>query len=290
MKSISLIITNWNGLSLLQKNLSTVLSTTPEVSEIIFTDDGSEDDSVAYVSELQKQDQRLRIIRHRQNKGFIYNSNNAVKTAKGDLVVLLNNDIKPYPNFLPPTLKHFTDSKVFGVGFAEAGHENYAHLYWSSGYLQHKPGLSNKTHVSGWLSGGSSIVRRDIFLELGGFDPIYHPFYCEDLDLGFRAWKSGFSLLWEPKSIVEHRHESTISKFPRHFSDYVKERNRLLTVWRNITDNKLLLNNRLAIIGRCLFGPNYLKIILAAFRQTKKFPSPIFFPHLTDRQVLSLFK
>lgn len=290
MNSISLVVTNWNGLKLLKKYFLFVLETTPEVSEIIFCDDASEDDSVAYISELQKKDQRLRIIKHHSNKGFICNSNHAVKTAKGELVILLNNDIKPYPDFIKPSLRHFSNPKVFGVGFAEKNHENYGHIYWHHGYLQHQPGISPNTHISGWLSGGSSIIRRDLFLKLGGFDPIYHPFYCEDLDLGFRAWKSGYRLLWEPKSVVEHRHESTISKFPRHFSDYVKERNRLLTVWRNINDPQLLFANYLTVVGRCLFGPNYLKIIFAAQRQIKKFPPPIFLPRLSDRQVLSLFK
>jgi len=125
---------------------------------------------------------------------------------------------------------------------------------------------------------------------LGGFDGIYAPFYSEDVDLGYRAWKSGYKLLWEPKSIIEHKHESTMSKFPKRFLDYVKERNRLLTVLRNITDPKMLSENKITQILRVLSGPNYIKIILAARRQIKAYPAPIVFPVLTDQEIFALFK
>lgn len=286
---ISVIVTNWNGINLLKKYFEQAVINSPEAQEIIFTDDASSDSSVSYISELQKKYPKIKIIANKNNLGFGKNSNNAVKTSKGDFVVLLNSDISCHPNYLLPTLEHLKNKNVFGIGFAEQGHENWARIYWQDGYLQHEPKTSDKTHISAWVSGGSSIIRKEHFLKLGGFDEIYAPFYCEDLDLGYRAWKSGFTLLWEPKSIVEHRHESTISKFPKNFLNYVKERNRLLTVLRNITDPELIKSNRLAQIGRILTGPNYIKIIMAAKRQIKNFPPPIVFPKLTDKEIFKLF-
>lgn len=287
---ISVIITNWNGLHLLQKNLETIIINSPEAGEVILTDDASSDQSLNYVSELQKKYSQIKIIHHSKNIGFAKNSNHAVKACHGDLVVMLNNDILPHPNYISNAIKHFTDDLVFGVGLAELNNENWGKFYWSEGYLQYEPGVSiGKSHITGWLSGGSSIVNRAHFLKLNGFDEIYAPFYSEDLDLGYRAWKSGFKLLWEPKSIVEHKHEVTISRFPKRLLDYVKERNRLLVVWRNITDPSFLRSNQLALIGRVLTGPNYLKIILAANRQIKSNRPPIVFPKLTDREIFSLF-
>ena len=288
--TVSVIVTNYNGLPLLKKYFESVVINSPQASEIIFADDASTDDSVNYIRQLQKKYPHIKILSHRSNLGFGPNSNHAVKSAKNDLVVLLNSDIKPHPDYISNALKHFKDPKVFGVGFAEKGHENYARIFWKEGYLQHEPGRSNKTHISAWVSGGSSIIRRSIFLKLGGFDRIYHPFYSEDLDLGYRAWKSGYTLLWEPSSVVEHRHESTMSKFPKKLLDYVKERNRLLTVWRNITDQNLLRSNKIALYGRVIFGPNYIKIIRAAKKQLKVSPPPVVFPTLTDRQIFEKFR
>ncbi len=289
---ISVIVTNWNGLSLLKKNLEIVIKNSPEAFEVIFADDASEDDSLKFVKSLQKKYHQLKIISHQNNLGFGANSNYAVSQAKGDLVVLLNNDIVPQKNYISHSLKHFSDPKVFGVGFCETNNKNWARFFWQGGYLQHQPGTTglNKTHISGWVSGGSSIVKKNLFQKLGGFDPIYHPFYSEDLDLGYRAWKSGYTLLWEPKSQVEHHHESTMSKFSPNLLNYVKERNRLLSTWRNITDPKLLFQNKLALVGRVLTGPNYVKIIRAAKKQVQKHPAPIVFPKLTDLELLDIFK
>jgi len=289
---ISVIVTNWNGKSLLKKNLETIIQKSPEAEEIILADDCSADDSLVFARKIQKKYPKLKIISHSKNFGFGANSNDAVRKAKGDLVVLLNNDIVPHVGYIKNTLKHFSNPKVFGVSFAELGHENWARFFWKQGYLQHEPGVTgiDKTHISGWVSGGSSIVRKSIFEKLGGFDPVYKPFYSEDLDLGYRAWKSGYTLLWEPKAVVEHKHEATMSKFSINFLNYVKERNRLLNTWRNITDPELLSKNKWALIGRVLSGPNYIKIIRAARKQIKKSPPQIVFPKLTDTEILNLFK
>ena len=288
---ISVIITNWNGLVLLQQNLETIIKNSPEAEEIIVADDASEDESLVFIKKLQKKYPRLKLISHQENLGFGANSNLAVKQSIGELIVLLNNDIRPQPKYITNSLKHFSDPNLFGVGFAESGHENWARFFWSEGYLQHEPGVTHidQVHISGWVSGGSSIIRKSLFQKLGGFDPIYKPFYSEDLDLGYRAWKSGYTLLWEPNSVVEHRHETTISTFPKHLLDYVKERNRLLNTWRNITDPNLLIQNKLALVGRVITGPNYLKIIRAAKKQIKNSPPPIVFPKLTDQEILSKF-
>ena len=287
---ISVIITNWNGLNLLKKNLEQVIKVSSEAEEIIVADDASSDESVDYVKELQKKYSKLKLITNKNNLGFGENSNNAVSKSKGDLIVMLNSDIFPYPNYIKNSLKHFSNPDLFGVGFAEIGHENWARIFWKNGYLQHEPGINiEKTHITGWLSGGGSIIKKNIFQKLGGFDKIYEPFYCEDLDLGLRAWKSGYTLLWEPKCVIKHRHESTMSKFSKGLLNYVKERNRLLSVWRNITDPDLIISNKFALITRVLSGPNYIKIIRAAKKQIKKSKPPVVFPKLTDREIFKLF-
>ncbi len=290
-QKISVIITNWNGCKLLQKHLTSVLHNSPEACEFIIADDASTDDSLQYVSQLQKKYSRIKIIKQPANTGFIYNSNNAVGQSRGDLVVLLNNDINVFPGYIKHSLHHFTNSKLFGVGFSEINHPNWPKIFWQDGYLQYSPVVNYpKAHITGWLSGGSSIIRKSIYKQLGGFDGIYAPFYCEDLDLGFRAWKSGFISIWEPKSQVNHCHESTTSRFPKRFLDYVKERNRLLTVWRNISDPKLLSSNKLALITRIILGPNYIKIILAARKCITNHPPPITLSVLKDIEVFNLFK
>ena len=289
MKRISVVITNWNGQKLLERNLETVIKNSPQACEVVVADDASTDSSPSFVSEMQKKHPQLKLFSHTRNLGFAINSNLAVRKAVGDYIVLLNNDIFPRPFYLSPSLSHFSQPQLFGVGFAEFGLENYPKIFWSDGYIQYQPCHSSKTHISGWLSGGSSIITKSIFLKLGGFDQIYAPFYSEDLDLGYRAWKSAYRCLWEPKSLVDHRHASTISLFPKRYLDQIKERNRLLTVWRNITNPNMLRQNRNTLILRCLYGPNYLKIILAAKRRLASFPPPRVYPRFSDQQIFNFF-
>ncbi len=289
-KKVSVVVTNWNGANLLKKSLPIILKNSPEASEILVADDASSDNSLQIVKEFQKSDSRIILISHKKNLGFANNSNHAISKTKNNLVVLLNNDIYPEPDYIKNSLIYFNDKKLFGVSFCEINNPNWAKIFFKNGYFQYSEGQSIKEiHITGWVSGGSSIINKSIFHKLGGFDNIYEPFYSEDLDIGYRAWKSGYHLLWNPTSKVSHKHETTTSKFPRRFLDYVKERNRLLTVYRNITDVQYLRHNTIAKFTRILFGPNYLKIILAAQRQLNSYPKPVVFPKLTDKEIFAKF-
>jgi GT2 family glycosyltransferase len=272
---ISVIVTNFNGYNLLKKYLPLVIKNSPEATEIIIADDASTDRSIEYINSIKKTNPLIKLISHQKNIGFGANTNNAVKKSKGDLVVLLNSDINPHPDYIKNTLPHFKNPKVFGVGFAEVGHENWGDIYWQNGFLQHRPGYpSNKHHLTDWLSGGSCIIRKNIFIKLGGFDPIYSPFYFEDLDLGIRVARSNYKMIWEPTAKVEHRHEQTMSKQPKHLLNYVKERNHLIVTKRYLPP-EMKFFHRLTLFGRILSGPNYIKIIRAAKNQIKKYPNII---------------
>ena len=73
------------------------------------------------------------------------------------------------------------------------------------------------------------------FLELGGFDPLYEPFYLEDTDLGYMAWKRGWKVLYQPRSVVYHEHRGTIGKrFREEQIQAVLKKNHLLFCWKNI--------------------------------------------------------
>ena len=97
---ISVIVTNWNGLSLLKKNLEQVIKTSIEAEEIIVADDCSSDQSVDFIKSLQKKYPKLKLISNKVNFGFGKNSNNAISKSKGDLVVMLNSDIFPHENYI----------------------------------------------------------------------------------------------------------------------------------------------------------------------------------------------
>ena len=83
--------------------------------------------------------------------------------------------------------------------------------------------------------GGSCAFDRQKFLELGGFDELLAPFYLEDTDLGYMAWKRGWKVLYQPRSVVYHEHRGTIGKrFREEQIQAVLKKNFVLFCWKNI--------------------------------------------------------
>lgn len=265
---VSVVIPNINGKNILEKNLpklfEAVSNPKNQIIEVIVVDDGSWDDSVSFIKREYKD--KIKLIEHSKNKGFSAAVNTGVKASKGDLVLLINTDVIPEKNFLEPVLPHFNNPNVFAVSTHEEGYGG-AKGYFADGYIQ--LGMNPETEncsKSFYVSGGSGVFCKNIWQELEGMDEkLLSPFYWEDIDLCYRAAKRGYLNLWEPKGKVVHKHESTISKFPKLYVDRIKERNRLLMLWKNIHSKNLMKKHIWGVILRTLKHPGYLRIILMAF-------------------------
>jgi len=259
---VSVVIPTWNGEKLLRKNLAEVVQAVKLSgcqAEIIIVDNGSMDGSVEYLKKL-----KVKVIGLDKNYGFSYACNLGVERAKGEIVVLLNNDVIPQKDFLKYALLHFENPKVFAVSFHEPNW-SWAKIEWKKGFIEHSPGpKSDKVHISGWASGGSAAFRKSIWDKLGGFDSLYQPFYWEDMDLSYRAWKRGYQILWEPKAIVHHKHEGTIKRFSRDYVRTISERNQLLFIWKNIASPKMMLEHKFWLGLKLIKNPGYFKPFLAA--------------------------
>jgi GT2 family glycosyltransferase len=264
--TVSVVVTNYNGRELLEQNLPNVIKAKNNpgnnIIEIIVVDDFSTDDSLIYLNSLKSE---ISIIKHTKNRGFSATSNTGVRSSKGDLVVLLNSDASPKENFLQNTLELFDDEKLFGVTFHEKG-IGFAKGGFKDGYIEQITGNeTNKITPSFYISGGSSIVRKTIWKELGGFDEkLLSPFYWEDIDLSFRAVKKGYICLWDPRAEVVHNHMSTISKLSKRKVDTIRERNQLLVHWKNIHSKNMFRKHIFEMFKRAFKHPGYFKIILLA--------------------------
>jgi glycosyltransferase involved in cell wall biosynthesis len=92
--------------------------------------------------------------------------------------------------------------------------------------------------------GGSCAFDRRKFLELGGFDHLLRPFYLEDTDLGMMAWKRGWKVLYQPRSVVYHEHRGTIGKkFSQQYIQGVLKKNFALFAWKNVHEWRRLLSH-----------------------------------------------
>jgi GT2 family glycosyltransferase len=272
--TVSIVIPNWNGRHLLEKNLPAVVNakkfTSNNIKEILVVDDGSVDDSVVF---LKKQYPRLiKLIQHTKNRGFAEAVNTGARLAKGDLICLLNTDVFPEKSFLSSAIKHFEDSTVFAVGLHEKSHGPSTGSF-KNGYLAHA-GAPEKASAafSLWASGGSAVFSRSIWWKLGGLDTeLFAPFYWEDVDLGYRAWKHGYKILWEPKALVTHEHEGSINtkSFHKKYMDLIKERNELLFIWKNITSDVLWKKHKAAVVNRIRRHPGYARVVFMSYQKRK---------------------
>jgi O-antigen biosynthesis protein len=248
----SVVIPNWNGLDLLRKFLPSVIKALeghPD-NEIIVVDNASSDGSVAF---LREHFPGVRVLAQTENLGFGGGSNTGFAAAKNDIVVLLNNDMRVEPDFLAPLLAPFSDPLVFSVScqifFSDPAKRReetgLTETWWESGRLRVSHRIDPEitmTYPCAYPGGGSSAFHRQKFLEIGGFDELFKPFYYEDTALGHLAWKRGWKVLYEPRSIVFHEHRGTIGKkFSADFIKGVLRRNLLLYIWKNIHDWRLLL-------------------------------------------------
>lgn len=269
--AVSIVIPNFNGEKLLLKNLPFVIKASKnldnKIKEIIVVDDSSTDKSVEII---KREFPEVRLIQHRINRGFSAAVNTGVRTAKSDLVCLLNTDVLPTENFLVNAITHFKDPKVFAVSLSEKGF-SWARGYFKDGFVEHEPGpATQKPHTTFWVSGGSGVFRRDYWMKLKGMDEkLFSPFYWEDVDLSYRAAKRGWKLLWEPKSKVLHEHEATIGKLPIDKKRTIQERNQLIFIWKNVTSPNLFKKHLIGLVKRVARHPGYARIVLLALLKAK---------------------
>lgn len=263
---ISIVIPNYNGKENLAKNLPQVLAV--RADEVIVVDDASTDGSVEAVEQRYKQSLRphglkeIKIFRNEKNLGFAATVNQGVKEAGGEIVLLLNTDVSPNQDFLKPLILHFSDPEVFAVGCLDKSLENGKTVLrgrglgkWQRGFLVHKRGEVKKTNTL-WVSGGSGAFRKSIWNKLEGLSQLYNPFYWEDIDLSYRALKSGYKIIFEPKSVVVHDHEKGAIKKKYSLSQIrtISYRNQFIFVWRNVTDWGLFAEHLLWLPYHCLMA------------------------------------
>ena len=105
------------------------------------------------------------------------------------------------------------------------------------------------------MAAGFGAFCRRKFNELGGYDDLYLPGRLEDSDLCFRAWKKGWSLLFEPQSIVYHKGGESFHKtFGVSKTLRINHRNAFLFTWKNIRDPLYLLSHLFLLPFRLTFS------------------------------------
>ncbi len=234
--SISVVIPNYNGEKLFPRTLGpllTALKNTQVEYEVIVVDDLSTDNSISFI---KKNHPEIKILINTLNCGFSKTINKGILASRCELVLLLNSDIILTENYFHHLLPHFKDESVFGVMGRIVGWDDEiiqdAARYPEMHLFKIKTSCNYRSHSSSilptiYLSGANALVRRNKLLQLRGFDELFSPFYVEDCDLSFRAWRMGWKCTYEDKAICRHRTSSSIkAKSKKNYVDLIYNRNK----------------------------------------------------------------
>jgi len=208
---VSIIIVNYNGRKYLQKCLKSILENNYKNFEIILVDNNSSDDSIEYV---RKYFPKVKVIILDKNYGYAEPNNTGAKIAKGKFLFFLNNDTELSPNSISELVKAIKDPKIAICQSLLLKPDGKVD---SSGDFINTLGLAYNTckkseEIKPILSarGASMLVRKDVFWDLDGFDEKFFASF-EDIDLGWRAWIFGYTVVLVPSSIVYHLGGKTVA-------------------------------------------------------------------------------
>lgn len=224
---ISVIILNYNGKGFLKDCVASVLKSDYPEFEVLLVDNASTDDSLGEVQAEFGSDARLRIIRNPENMLFAGGNNAGIKEAKGDYIVILNNDTEAQESWLKEIATVFGDAKIGAaqpkilihntnpvkIDYAGTDLDRYGYTK-GRGEGELDRGQYDEIKEIFFAGGTAMVLKRSILDEVGLFDDEFGA-HWEDVDLSWRIRLRGYSIFLIPKAVVYHRRSATMSKFAK---------------------------------------------------------------------------
>ncbi len=277
---VSLIIPTRNALKLLRQAVDSILSTTDYPGyEIVIVDNNSDDpETIAYFDGISRAgDPRLRVMPYHEAFNYSAINNRAVREVRGEVIGLLNNDIEVinrdwlsemasqavrpgigavgamlYYPFPINTVQHA--GVVLGLG-GVAGHPFKELPRGDQGQKNRLRLVQNYSAVTA----ACLVMRKDRFLEVGGFNEVELPIAFNDVDLCCKLIKAGYRNLWTPFAEFYH-HESAsrgVENTPEKKARFQSEIDYMMNTWGNLLMADPAYNPNLTLVGED-FSPAYI--------------------------------
>ena len=261
MKQTAVVILNWNGRQHLEQFLPSVVEHTPQQVRIVVADNGSTDDSIAFIEQTYPD---IDIIRLDKNYGFAEGYNRALEQVEAEFFILLNSDVEVTAGWVEPLVATLTNHRTVAAvapKLRSYGHREYFEYAGAAGgyidilgypfcrgrilsSLEKDCGQYDTAQEVFWASGAAFCCRADVFRTLGGFDADFFA-HMEEIDLCWRMQLAGYKVMVEPHSVVYHLGGGTMP---------------------NESPRKLYLNyrNNLSMLFKC--APTWQRILVAVAR------------------------
>jgi len=240
--SVSIIVVNFNGKELLKPCLKSLLTTNYPNFEIIVVDNASTDGSVESIKKLFGSCPYVKIVENRENLGHAEGCNVGARVAKGRYLVFLDSDTElKAEDWLWELVRVIESDESIGLAQAKVvlAKDKRRLDYvctaidalgtWAATYGLKEDELKKNFEILA-ASSGCCIVGREVFNEVGGFDPDYF-IYDDDTDLSLRSRLLGYKILLVPSAVIVHR--GSVLRGINQRTVYHSAKNRMRTMLKN---------------------------------------------------------
>lgn len=246
MAKLSVVILNWNGRHHLERYLQSVVAHTTGDAEVVVVDNGSTDDSVAW---LKRNYPDVRVVCLDKNYGFAGGYNRGLKSIDTPYSLLLNSDVEVTEGWwqplvaildseadvavVAPKLRAAAEREMFEYAGASGGFIDYLGYPFCRGRIlssvERDEGQYDTRRDIFWASGAAMCCRREAFDALGGFDEEFFA-HMEEIDLQWRMQLAGWRIVIEPRAVVYHLGGGTLPPSPQKI--YLNHRNNLAMLYK----------------------------------------------------------
>lgn len=237
---VSIVVAHMNGKEIIKEFLDSLKKQTFKDFETIIVDNGSTDGSISFI---KKKYPWVKLIRNEENRGFSGGNNDGMHIARGDYILLLNNDTVLDKDFIKNLFNERNSGGILGA-------KNYYHdvdgrkdIIWAVGSKLNKIFMKSRLFGNKEIDygqynqkielnetvGSAMFINRKVLDEIGLFDERYFN-YCEETELQLRAKKAGFRIVYVPAAVLWHKVGYTTGGGSTPLATYYLVRNRGLLI------------------------------------------------------------
>jgi GT2 family glycosyltransferase/radical SAM superfamily enzyme YgiQ (UPF0313 family) len=216
---VSIVVLLHNNLEVTRQCINKLYEHTRRDFELLLVDNGSTEDVPSFAAELQRLRGNVVYLRNEENGGYAYGCNQGLAVARGEYVVLLNNDVVVTPGWLSKQLALLSlDSSLgmvgprtnFSAGVQQIASVPYQDLdgmerFADEWFVEH----AGEIGLTSRITGVCMVLRRDVLNKIGGFDTCFGTGNFEDDDFCLRVTRAGFHIAIANDVFVHHYGSST---------------------------------------------------------------------------------
>ncbi|MFH1827149.1 MAG: glycosyltransferase family 2 protein [bacterium] len=245
---VSVIIANWNGGKVWENCLYSLSKIKYKNWELIVVDNGSIDGTTELSLDPKFGIERTRLIKNKENRGFVGANNQGFEISKGEYILLLNNDTLVDSDFLNVLVEKMQEERDLGVIQPKIKMmdnpkylDNAGSFFTRIGFLHHwgfgkkdSKEFQKEREVFS-IKGACMLIRKKVIEMTGGlFDKDFFS-YFEESDFCWRVWLVGYRVLFYPKTKIMHKVGFTIKRLDVGNLNFHYYKNRMCSLIKNLS-------------------------------------------------------